>query len=77
MGISFPRLFVAFCLAGLALGTGIDIDLSHDRRCPPFPKGPFDIHRFQLHPDTAIFDPRECVMWVRCAIYPSYPLYTF
>ena len=51
-------LFVTFV-------AGIKFDPDATYHCPPFQSGSFEIHQFQLHPDTATFDSNHCVLWIR------------
>jgi len=37
----------------------------HGGRCPHFGNGTFEIHQWQLYPDTAVFDFDSCIMYIR------------
>lgn len=58
------RLFLAVSLL-LSLVHGYNSDSDATYHCHPFRPGSFDIHQFQLHPDTATFDANHCVLWIR------------
>ena len=54
-------------LIGLTLGLAVRSGHDHDHHdhCPPFNNGTFNIHQWQLYPDTAAFDLDNCVLYIR------------
>ena len=58
---------VTSCFVGLAWGLAGVSQRGHGNHhhCPPFNNGTFDIHQYQLYPDSAAWDFDNCVLYIR------------